>query len=144
MTFNHGLTFYSIPDDLTSENVKRTFCLDHEAPFCALGDEELFISVTQAREKLDFLLTHLLEMANSYSQTATLPVNYDIVFETVSQAMANGGKVLLFAAATPSTGKSTLAMTTPDDGKSDKTRYFPKVVLDSTERILDREGTILL
>jgi hypothetical protein len=139
VTFNHGVTFYSIPDDLTTENIKRISCLDQEAPFCALGDEELFISVSKDREKIDFLLNHLLELGEGYSQKGSVPVQFDIVLETISQGMANGGKVLLFAGTQPTTGRSTLAATSLDDGKGDKTRYFPKVgLLDQNEYLIEK------
>jgi hypothetical protein len=144
VTFNHGLTFYSIPDDLTTENVKRISCVDYEAPFCALGDEELFLSTTQSREKVDFLLNHLLELSTSYTTTSNFPVQFDIVLETISQGMANGGKVLLFSTSQPAQGRSAVKPAEQDDGKSDKTKFFPKVIFFLQERIPDREGSVLL
>jgi hypothetical protein len=140
VTFNHGVTFYSIPDDLSTENIKRITCLDQQDPFCALGDEELFINITKSREKIDFLLSHLTEIGENYAQKGTTPLHFDIVLETISQGMATGGKVLLFASTQPSPGRSALSGLPLDDGKSEKTRYFPKVKFRKKNEFLIEKG----
>lgn len=142
VTFNHGLTYYSIPEDLTDENIKRTTCIDFESPFCALSQGELYLSVKDARNKIDFLINHLTTLAQSYDTSKPASTNLDILYESISQSMEHtGGKVLIFGASQPTLGKSATAkLQVTDDGKVSKTFYNLKVAYDNQNEYIETIG----
>jgi hypothetical protein len=67
ITFNTSVTYYSIPEDLSEENIKRVSCIDTENPFCALSEGDLYLSLAEEREKIDFLINHLIQQAEKMS-----------------------------------------------------------------------------
>ena len=133
VTYNHTLTFYTVPDDLQDENVKRTVSMDSENPFCALSEGDLYISISQERDKIDYLVNHLHKLgeallSNHSTKTTPPPINIDHVIATASQSMEQtGGKVLIFGSSPPFDGKGVLKISDIDDGKKGKLRYSQSV-----------------
>lgn len=142
VTFNHSATFYSVPDDLSQENVKRTVCIDAENPFCVLSEGDLYLSIKEDRDKIDFLINHLQQISEAVlavqnPKKPALPVSLDIVIASVTESMAqSGGKVLLFGVTIPSAGKSVLKQSVADDGKKGKNKFESTVVLADLGRVL--------
>lgn len=143
VTFNHSMTYYAIPDDLSNENVKRISCVDFESPFCALSQGELYINVAKSREKLDFLINHLTEAAKNFDTSKAANINLDILFESIAESMQHtGGKVLIFGCTLPNLGKSATAIIDTDDGKSDKTRFAIKVSQVKQNQYIEEKAAV--
>ena len=129
VTFNHSATFYSVPDDLSQENVKRTVCVDAENPFCVMSEGDLYLSIKEERDKIDFLINHLQQISEAVGlaqnpKKPALPLTLDIVIASAAESMQHsGGKVLLFGVTMPAGGKSALKQSATDDGKKGKNKF---------------------
>jgi len=125
ITFNTSVTYYSIPEDLSEENIKRVSCIDTENPFCALSEGDLYLSLAEEREKIDFLINHLIQQAEKMSSAKAQPTNMEIVIESILQSMQySGGKAIIMGISQPQDPKCMTKVTENDDGKQTKVNKY--------------------